>query len=63
MHLLCVAECPAEDFYEDDVPDHQQQFTLNAEMSKIWPVTERREPLDGADEWNGKPGKLDQLER
>ena len=63
---LCVAECPAEAiFAEDDVPDHQQQFiALNAEMSKIWPViTERREPLDGADEWNGKPGKLDQLER
>ena len=63
---LCVAECPAEAiFAEDDVPDAQQQFiALNAEMAKVWPViTERREPLAGADEWNGKPYKLGKLER
>ena len=63
---LCVAECPAEAiFAEDDVPDAQQQFiALNAEMAKVWPViTERREPLAGADEWNGKPDKLKLLQR
>ena len=63
---LCVAECPAEAiFAEDDVPDDQQQFiALNAEMAREWPViTERREPLPEADDWNGKAGKLDQLER
>jgi len=63
---LCVAECPAEAiFAEEDVPDQQQNFIkLNADMGKIWPViTERREPLAEADEWNGKPDKLDKLER
>ena len=63
---LCVAECPAEAiFAEDDVPDQQQAFIrLNADRAKLWPViTERRQPLDDADEWNGKPDKLDQLER
>ena len=63
---LCVAECPAEAiFAEDDVPDAQQRFiALNAEMARVWPViTERREPLPDADEWNGKPDKLGKLER
>ena len=63
---LCAAECPAEAiFAEDDVPDAQQRFiALNAEMSRVWPViTERREPLPDADEWNGKPDKLGKLER
>ena len=63
---LCVAECPAEAiFAEDDVPDLQRRFiALNAELSKSWPViTERREPLADADEWNGVADKLDKLER
>ncbi len=63
---LCVAECPAEAILaEDDVPDHQQHFIgINAELSKLWPViTERREALADAEEWNGQPDKLDHLER
>ena len=63
---LCVAECPAEAiFAEDDVPDSQQKFiALNAELSKEWPlITERREPLADADDWNGRAGKIEKLER
>jgi ferredoxin len=63
---LCVAECPVEAiFAEDDVPKGQEHFTaLNAELAKIWPVIiERKEPPPDADEWAGKPGKLDLLER
>ena len=63
---LCVAECPAEAiFAEDDVPVTQQHFiTLNAELARTWPsISERREPLADADEWNGKPDKLGKLER
>jgi ferredoxin len=63
---LCVAECPAEAiFVEDDVPENQRRFiALNAELSQVWPViTERREPLPSADEWNGKLDKIDKLER
>ncbi len=63
---LCVPECPAEAiFAEDDVPDGQQQFiALNAELAKTWPtITESKEGLDDADEWNNKPDKLQHLER
>ena len=63
---LCVAECPAEAiFAEEEVPESQHAFiALNAELSKVWPVIPvRRDPLPDADEWNGKPGKLTDLER
>ena len=63
---LCVAECPAEAiFAEDDVPDSQQKFiALNAELSKEWPlITERREQPADADDWNGRAGKIEKLER
>jgi len=63
---LCVAECPAEAiFAEDDVPADQQDFIkINAEMSKIWPViSSRKEPLPGADSFNGKPNKKSLLDQ
>ena len=63
---LCVAECPVEAiFAEDDVPKGLEHFTaLNAELTKAWPViVERKEPPADADEWVGKPGKLDLLKR
>jgi ferredoxin len=37
---------------------------LNAQLAKLWPViTEVTKPLPDADEWNGKTGKLELLER
>lgn len=63
---LCEPECPAKAIYsEDEVPEDQIKFiALNAELSKIWPViTEVSPPPADADEWNGKPGKIDLLER
>ena len=63
---LCEPECPAGAiFEEDDLPGDQKQFiALNAELSEIWPnISERKEPLDDAKEWDGKPGKLAYLER
>ncbi len=63
---LCEPECPAEAiFSEDDLPSNQSHFLkLNEELSAEWPViTEQREPLDDADDWDGKPGKFDLLER
>lgn len=63
---LCEPECPANAiFAEDDLPEEQQHFLeLNAELSRDWPViTEKKEPLPDAEEWDGKPGKIDQLER
>lgn len=63
---LCEPECPANAiFAEDEVPEGQEQFIpLNAELAKIWPcITEVQAALPNADEWNGKEGKLDLLER
>ncbi len=63
---LCEPECPANAiFAEDDVPKDQQQFTaLNAELAKEWPVLSEVKPAPAdAAEWNGKPNKLQYLER
>lgn len=63
---LCEPECPAEAiFAEDDLPEDQEHFLqLNAELAKQWPViTEVKEPLPEAKEWDGKPGKLKYLKR
>ena len=63
---LCVAECPAEAILaEDDVPASQQHMiALNAELAQSWPtISTRKEPPADADAWNGKPNKLDLLER
>ena len=63
---LCEPECPAEAiFAEDDVPQDQQEFiALNAELAKEWPViTEMKDAPEDADDWNGKKGKIDYLER
>ncbi len=63
---LCVPECPAEAiFAEDDVPEDQEHFLeLNAELAKGWPViTEMKDPPPDAKEWDGKPDKLEYLER
>jgi ferredoxin len=63
---LCEPECPANAIYsEDEVPEGQEQFIqLNAELSKTWPsITEVKPALDDADEWNGKPNKMQYLEK
>ncbi len=63
---LCEPECPAEAIVsEDDLPPDQEQFlALNADLAAQWPViSERKDPLDDADEWNGQEGKFKYLER
>ncbi len=63
---LCVPECPAEAiFEEDDLPDNMTHFIeINAELSEKWPnITDQKEPLPDAQEWDGKPDKLKHLIR
>lgn len=63
---LCEPECPAEAiFSEDDLPDEQMEFMqINAELSQVWPViSEKKEPLPDAEEWDGKPDKTALIER
>jgi len=47
------------------LPEGQEVFiALNAELAKQWPIiTDVKTALPDADEWNGKEGKLDLLER
>ena len=63
---LCEPECPANAiFAEDDLPDDQIHFLeLNIELSANWPViTEQKEPPEDSADWDGKPDKLQYLER
>lgn len=63
---LCEPECPANAiFAADELPEGQEHFeALNAELSKVWPlITEVKDALADADEWNGKAGKFAQLEK
>ncbi|HEB82971.1 MAG TPA: ferredoxin family protein [Gammaproteobacteria bacterium] len=63
---LCEPECPiGAIFADDDVPEGQEQFLeLNAELSREWPVINAsKDPLPDADDWAGKPGKLQYLEK
>ncbi|HEU0195672.1 MAG TPA: ferredoxin FdxA [Nevskiaceae bacterium] len=63
---LCEPECPANAILpEDEVPADQQAFlALNRELSARWPVlTTRKDPPPDADEWDGRPGKFNLLER
>ena len=63
---LCEPECPANAIVpEDEVPEGQEHMIdLNAELSPQWPViTRKKDPLPDADDWNGKPDKLQYLEK
>jgi ferredoxin len=62
---VCEPECPVGAIVpEDDVPPDQQEFVeLNAKLALEWPViTEKKDPLPDAGEWDGKPGKRELLE-
>ena len=63
---LCEPDCPAEAIVSDDeLPEVQHHFlALNAELSEVWPnITEKKEGLPDAEEWDGVPDKLQHLER
>lgn len=63
---LCEPECPIEAIVsEDDIPEGQAHFLkLNAELAQQWPVlTQMKDAPKDADDWAGKPNKLDLLEK
>lgn len=63
---LCEPECPIDAIYsEDEVPAGMENYIeLNAELAEVWPnITEQIDSLPDADEWDGKPDKLQYLER
>ena len=63
---LCEPECPVEAiFAEDELPENQEHFiALNADLAKTWPIiTEVKDAPEDADEWIGKPDKIELLEK
>jgi len=63
---VCVPDCPAEAIFaeEDLLPEQEKFIEINAEFAKQCPViTEKKDPLPDADEWNGVEEKLRYLER
>ena len=61
---LCEPECPVDAIFADDeLPEDQQQFLdIAIELAESWPnISEKKDPLPEADEWNGKPNKSDLL--
>ena len=63
---LCEPECPVSAIYsEDEIPEDQKVFIeLNAELAQQWPnITQMKPAMPDAEEWNGKPGKLELLQR
>ena len=65
---VCIPEGPANAiFAAEDVPADQLAFIkLNAELAVAKgrkSITKRKASLPDADEWNGKEGKLELLER
>jgi ferredoxin len=63
---LCEPECPVDAIYaEDEVPEEQHEFiALNAELAARWPnITEMKPAPADAEAWDGKPDKLQLLER
>ncbi|MCV2403379.1 ferredoxin family protein [Marinomonas sp. C2222] len=63
---LCEPECPANAiFSEDELPEEQEVFLdLNRDLSMIWPnISEKKDSLPDASEWDGVEEKLEHLER
>ena len=65
---LCEPECPVDAiFAEDEIPEGQESFLeLNAELAIAWRdnnITEAKDPLPDAEDWDGVEGKLEHLIR
>ncbi len=57
---LCEPECPVDAIFADDeLPEDQQEFLdIAIDLAESWPnISEKKDPLPEAEEWNGKPDK------
>jgi len=61
---VCIPECPVDAIrVDDDVEDKDFWYDLNERLSKKWPVITKKKPAPAdAEEWAGKPNKIDLLE-
>jgi len=59
---VCEPECPAEAIVPDTEPDIDEWLEINQKYAEKWPnITRKLEPSADAEEWKGKPGKLQHL--
>ena len=61
-------EDPVVEWFEESYSykklEKQEFIELNADLAEVWPnITERKEPLADAEEWDGVKDKLQYLER
>ena len=62
---VCVPECPAQAIVadNDDTVDVNLWEEINTKYSEQWPnITEKKDPLPDAEDWDGKPNKIELLE-
>lgn len=60
---LCEPECPASAIVAEDDLNDENSVYLELKLAKVWPViTEQKDPLEDAAEWDGVTGKLAHLE-
>ncbi len=58
---VCEPECPAEAIQPDTEPGLEKWIELNAEYAEKWPnITEKKDPLPSAEEFDGQKNKLEQ---
>ena len=59
---VCEPECPAEAILPDTEPGLDKWIELNAEYAAKWPnITEKKDPLPEAEEFDGKENKLEEF--
>lgn len=59
---VCEPECPAEAIRPDTDDNVEEWIDLAHKFAELWPViTEKKDPMPEADDWNGKEGKLELL--
>ncbi len=59
---VCEPECPAEAILPDTEPGLEKWIEVNAEYSEKWPnITEKKEPLPDAAEYDGKENKFEKF--
>ena len=62
---LCEPECPVNAiFSEDELPDDHKEFLeLNKDLAEKWPnITEMKDAMPDAEEWDGVPNKREKLD-
>ena len=59
---VCEPECPPEAIKPDTESGLDQWLELNTKYASVWPnITVKRDPPADADDWLGKPNKMEEF--